>query len=146
MKLIIALLAVLAVASCDRRDERWESLERSLEETRVELETLKRQQALRSPLVHLVFFDLRPDAQRSAFIAEIERLQAIAAIKKMTFGPFEDLHDPRALSEYELVMELRFASAEDYAAYQKDPLHLSVREALRAYLQKPPATYDFVGH
>lgn len=145
MKQVLFLIPLLLVG-CDRRDARWEALERSLEEARVELDTLKSEQAMKAPLVHLVFFDLRPDADRNAFMAEIEKLEAVTAIKWMTFGPFEDLHDPRALSQYELVMELRFARPEDYEKYQTHPVHLAVKAGLGAYLSRPPATYDFVGH
>lgn len=96
------------------------------------------------PLAHFVFFDLKPDVSSKAFMAELEKLKAIDSVSSLSFGPFEDLADPRALSNFEVVMELRFESRAGYDAYQRDPIHLSLKKALGAMLAGPPATYDFV--
>lgn len=109
-----------------------------------ELETLKAADEVQ--LIHIVYFNIKPDLSEEALTAfkkEVDRLAAIDQVKFFKFGPFEDLGDPRALSNYKMVMEMGFNSKEDYMAYQEDPVHLAVKELTMTYLAGPPATYDF---
>lgn len=109
-----------------------------------ELTNLKAEEDEDAPLVHIVLFNLKEDADQAALIAEIKKLEAIEEIQELEVGPFENLGDNRALSEYELIMQMSFVNNEAYQAYQQHPVHLNLKEAAKAYMGGPPATYDFM--
>ena len=59
-------------------------------------------------------------------------------------GPFEELGDTRALSQYGLFMQMSFANKAAYEVYQKHPTHLALRENTGQFMAGPPVTYDFM--
>jgi len=59
-------------------------------------------------LVHLVFFKLKSEQDAPTMIAEIKKLKAIPVVQDFEVGAFEDLGDARALSDYDIVLELVF--------------------------------------
>ena len=95
-------------------------------------------------LVHVVYFKVKPDTDQAAFIAEVKKLSSIEVLEDLEVGPFEDLGDPRALSEYNMVMQMTFADSTAYAAYQAHPTHEALKANTKSYMAGPPATYDFV--
>lgn len=95
-------------------------------------------------LVHVVFFKVKSDADEAALVAEIKKLEEIEEVMDLEVGPFEDLQDTRALSEYSVMMEMSFADEAAYQTYQKHPIHLKLKENAKPFLAGPPATYDFV--
>lgn len=95
-------------------------------------------------LVHIVFFKLKPDADQATVIAEIKKLEAIKEVQNLEVGPFKSLGDKRALSEYSLAMQMTFKDETAYQTYQKHPIHLALKKAVKAFLARPPATYDFI--
>lgn len=95
-------------------------------------------------LVHIVFFKVKPDADRDAFIQEIKKLEAIKEVKELEVGPFEDLGDSRALSDYGVIMQMSFTDSIAYQQYQKHPIHLALKDNTAVFLAGPPATYDFL--
>ena len=109
-----------------------------------ELTSLKAEERKDAPLVHIVLFNLKEDADQAALIAEIKKLEGIEQVQELEVGPFENLEDDRALSEYELIMQMSFVNNEAYQAYQQHPVHLALKEAATAYMGGPPATYDFI--
>ncbi|NET33485.1 MAG: Dabb family protein [Cyanothece sp. SIO1E1] len=109
-----------------------------------ELTNLKAEEDKDAPLVHIVLFNLKEDADQAALIAEIKKLEAIEEIQDLEVGPYENLGDDRALSDYELIMQMSFVNNEAYQAYQQHPVHLTLKEAAKAYMGGPPATYDFM--
>ena len=56
------------------------------------------------PLVHVVYFKVKPDADQSKLIEEINKLEEIEVLQDLEVGSFEDLGDERALSDYQVVM------------------------------------------
>jgi len=94
-------------------------------------------------LVHLVYFKLKEGANKTEFIKEIEKLEAIEQVEDLQYGEFKDLGDARAMSQFDIAMRMGFDSEADYAAYQAHPIHLNLKKAVGAYLAAPPATYDF---
>ena len=96
-----------------------------------------------SALVHIVFFKLKPDADPLSLIDELKKMEAIEQITSLKIGTFQNLGDPRALSDYGLLMEMAFASETAYQAYQQHPIHLAVKASIQPSLAGPPATYDY---
>lgn len=142
----ILLFSLLLLTSCSNATLEAElatSKEKiaALESELTSMQTAKEETA---PLVHIVLFNLKEDADQAALIAEIKKLEAIEEIQELEVGPFENLGDDRALSEYELIMQMSFVNNEAYQAYQQHPVHLALKESAKAYMGGPPATYDFM--
>jgi hypothetical protein len=95
-------------------------------------------------LVHVVYFDMKDDADVSAFITEIEKLRNIEEVQNLEVGTFKNLGDERALSQYELVMQMSFKDSAAYQIYQNHPIHLQLKAAAKSVVAAAPATYDFV--
>lgn len=77
-------------------------------------------------------------------IEEIKKLEAIEQVHEMQVGQFKDLGDQRALSDYELFLQMSFTDEAAYQTYQKHPIHLTLKEKAGAYLAGPPVTYDYI--
>lgn len=123
--------------------QQLDKAETALSEAQAKIAKLESNLADEGELVHIVLFNLKPEADQAALIAEIKKLEEIEVLKDLRVGPFENLEDVRALSDYELIMEMSFEHAADYKAYQEHPIHLALKEAAGAYMAGPPATYDF---
>jgi len=98
------------------------------------------------PIVHMIFLNLKDDLMendRVNFINSIEQLAEINVVHNLNYGNFKDLRDPRALDEYELVIQMQFASHADYLSYQKDERHLKLKQMGGLLLAGPPSTYHF---
>ena len=98
------------------------------------------------PLMHLVMLNVKDDingADLSNLVMQLESLQKIEQVKTLRVGSFKDLQDKRALSDYEVIMEMGFASEAEYRVYQDHPDHIAVRTAITPFLSGPPATYDY---
>lgn len=151
MKKIIMLAGlVFAIFGCKNApdlSEKVAQLETQLSETQKALTEIKEQQVPDSyNLMHMVFLDLKDDLSReaqNAIMADIEALKNIPGVKGLHTGRFEDLGDPRAWRQYDMVLYMRFQNADDYRAYQNNPIHLNLKKNLAQYLAAPPATYDF---
>ncbi len=96
------------------------------------------------PLVHQVFFKLKKGTDIKGLITEIKKLNNIPVLKHLEIGTFADLKDPRALSDYGLMMQMRFANEIDFQTYQTHPIHIALKEKGKAYLGGPPVTYDYI--
>ena len=94
-------------------------------------------------LSHSVFFDLKDDADVAAFIAVLRELERIPVVQDMQVGTFADLEDPRALSDYDVAMEI-ICSEADYPIYQDHEIHDQVRAQVGDYLNAKPAVYDYI--
>lgn len=98
-------------------------------------------------LVHLVYLNTQDDlpaTEKAKLIEELNQLQGIPAVKTFSLGDFKSLNDPRALSDYELLMSISFSNEADYQSYQDHPTHIALKEKLDKYLGGPPATYDYI--
>ena len=97
-------------------------------------------------LVHLVYLDIKDDitdSTKAVLLQSIDSLNNIEQIKSLDVGMFSNLDDPRAMSKFELIMNMKFMGPEDYNIYQNDPIHLRMKDKLGAYLSGPPVTYDY---
>ncbi len=95
-------------------------------------------------LVHVVFFKVKANSDQAAFVAAVKKLEEIEAVMDLEIGPFEDVGDARALSDFSHMMSMSFKDVKAYEAYQKHPIHLGLKEAIKSDLAGPPATYDFM--
>lgn len=114
-----------------------------------ELKTAKKtitelQKEHKDQIVHIVFLNIKAEANRNFLINEIKRLEAIEVVQQLKMGIFEELGDERALSQYELAFQVCLADSMAYQTYQQHPIHLQLKERLKESLAGPPATYDFV--
>lgn len=96
--------------------------------------------------MHLVYLDVKDDLtvhEKSEFENMIRRLEQIPEVLSFQIGVFKDVGDPRALSQYEYVLNLLFENKAAYDIYQSSDIHVNVKKALSNFLSGPPATYDF---
>ena len=137
---------ILIFASCSDSAIKKElsKAKNELDAAKKTIENLKAQIEPEGNLVHVVFLKVKPNADQSALIAEIKKLKNIDEVMDLEFGPFENLGDARALSEYSMMMQMSFADSAAYQNYQKHPIHLALRENTKQFLAGPPATYDFI--
>ncbi|MGB1241059.1 MAG: Dabb family protein [Chitinophagales bacterium] len=125
-------------AELQQKDAQLTALQQKLKEVEPTEENL---------LVHLVFFKVKDDISakdKTKLMQTLEGLAVIEEVKNLEVGNFEDLGDKRALSDYDVVMQMEFSSAADYKEYQEDERHLKAKGVLKSFLAGPPASYDFV--
>ena len=94
-------------------------------------------------LVHLVWFKLKPDTDRADFIQQLKKLDQIEPVCDFEVGQFADLKDPRAMSDYQVAIQMGFKSEEDYQTYQAHRIHLDLKSKIGDYVAGPPVTYDY---
>lgn len=145
MKYIFLFLPTLFVACTDTAVQKELQLtQKQLIEAQAALSELEAATAETGKLVHIVLFKLKPEVDESTVIAEIKKLEEIPEIEELEVGPFQDLGDPRALSDYPLIMEMSFQDETAYQKYQAHPTHLALKEQLGSLLAGPPVTYDYM--
>lgn len=146
MRYTLLLIGFCIVAGCSNAnlEAELDITRHQLAATQAELAELQAVTNQEAALVHIVLFNLKPDADQQALLAEIKKLEEIPFLKDLEVGPFENLGDDRALSDYEMIMQMSFADAEAYQAYQQHPIHLHLKELAGGFMEGPPATYDFI--
>lgn len=145
MKKLLFLLGMTLIACTNSSlQSELETAQSELAVAKATIEELKAEAGGAGALVHIVLFKVKPDADREAFIAEIKKLKEIEAVRELEVGPYEDMGDTRALSDYGVIMEMTFADKNAYENYQKHPVHLALKDNTMSFLAGPPATYDFV--
>lgn len=141
----ISYLLFLLLLGCDNSalQQELEAAQTTIKQLEQELKEVKTA-SVEAPLVHLVLFKLKADADPNVMLTELQKLEAISEVKELEIGPYEDLGDPRALSDYSLIMQMSFIDTAAYQTYQKHPIHLALKENIKPILAGPPATYDFI--
>jgi len=144
--LIILNLFLFGLSSCSDSALQKEltSVQQELEASTPSVKKLQDQIEEEGELVHVVLFKLKSAADQGFLIKEVKKLEAIDEVKDLEVGFFENLEDPRALTEYGMMMEMSFDNVADYKTYQAHPLHLALKENIKAFMAGPPATYDYV--
>lgn len=95
---------------------------------------------------HIVFFDLQDSLDNSEvenILDELNKLKTIEQVQSFSAGAFIDMNDARALSAYDICMQMKFRSQEDYNIYQEHPVHKALKSNVGPFLKSPPKTYDF---
>lgn len=145
MKFFFFFSVLILFACTDSKvQEELMTLQQQVETANQQISQLKSQIEPEGELVHLVFFRVKPDADQAALVAEVKKLESIKEVMDLEIGPFEDLGDARALSDYTMLMQMSFADHAAYERYQKHPIHLALKGNTGSFMAGPPATYDFV--
>lgn len=137
---------ILLLFSCnDNHDqEQLVIIKEQLAKANAKISQLQTQIESEGELVHLVFFKVKSNADQKAFVEAVKKLMAIKTVMDLEIGPFEDLGDDRALSEYTMLLQISFADKAAYENYQQHPIHLALKKNIGQYMDGPPATYDFI--
>lgn len=136
----LCFCGLLFLTACQSTDtSQIDKLTNELIQAKTEIASLKSA----DDLVHIVYFKLKEDASKKGLIAEIKKLKNIEVLDNLEVGVFEDLGDSRAMSDYDVMMQMEFENEEDYKTYQAHPIHLALKKAVGAYLAGPPVTYDY---
>lgn len=145
MKYLMFFIFLAGILSCQNTQavEELEKVKSELNAANEKIESLKAQIEPEGELVHLVFLKVKEEVEMTKLISELKSLAAIEGLKDFELGPFQNLDDSRALSEYDLLMEMSFDNEAAYQKYQADPIHLALKEKLKSMLAGPPATYDY---
>ena len=96
-------------------------------------------------LVHMVFFQLKPDADKQAFFQSFETFKSIVAVKHLEIGNYEDFGQPKSdIAEHSIIVRLTFDNLAAFRQYEQHPAHLASIEATKDMLAGPPVGYDYV--
>lgn len=149
MKKILVVLIYLAVVSCnnDKIKADYLALEKELQETKKELNSVKNAKDDSPGLIHTVYFWLKEDLSQedeAAFLKGLKSLKSIDAVKGMHIGP-------PAPTEAREVVDNSFSYAASYYfddidgqnAYQVDPIHVKFAEDIQGKIIKV-IVYDHV--
>ncbi len=150
--ILFTVILVFLFSCGPDNDAEIEILQEKLREKTSEIDELN--QALeaeglfaRGKLLHLVYFNLKNDLEREMydqFLNEVNRLKSITVVKNLVYGEHEDVGDIRSMKDFEIVMQLTFDDVSSLDEYQKDPIHLDVKDKVGPYLEGPPVVYDFI--
>lgn len=146
MRYISFLLGLGLFLSCSNSDAHKElqNLRVELAAAKSSITDLKAQIEPEGALVHMVFFKIKPAVDINVLMVEFEKLNAIEVVKDLQAGPFEEVGDARALSDYAMMMEMSFDNIDAYKKYQEHPIHLALKEKIKPLMAGPPATYDYI--
>lgn len=97
-----------------------------------------------APLIHIVLLDLKPGIDPDLVIRDIREIEGLPEIAEFRTGKYIDLDDSRSLENFEVAIYTTFENVEAYEAYQKNEVHLALRDKLYDVLLRYPVTYDFM--
>ena len=122
------------------------ALETSLKLTRDSLTTLKRDivRSKKGKLVHLVLFDTKSEDATAELIDSLIILKSIPDVTHFQLGKYESQNDPRALKNYELMMQMQFQNEQAYTRYQLNTTHKRLKETTKHLMAGPPSTYHYI--
>jgi len=141
--LIINVFVFLRCADSPELHQEIIDLKSQLKTTEKTIAELKSSFEPEGDLVHLVLFNLKEGTNQAKVINEIRTLEGIEEVMDLEVGPFQNLGDKRALSDYDLAMQMSFKDINAYKRYQAHPIHLKLKEQVKTLVSGPPATYDF---
>lgn len=146
MKYYLFCVFAIGLLSCGNKDyeKELERMENELAKAKSTIKNLESEIEEEGELIHIVFFDVKKDANLEEVHTEMKKLEGIDVVKDLQYGSFEDLDDDRALSEYNYVLEMSFDGEKEYQQYQAHPIHFALKENVKSFLLAPPATYDYV--
>jgi hypothetical protein len=118
-----------------------------LEKVNLELKTLS-EKASKGKLVHQVYFNLKADLSeidKEIFTDGLEKLGGIEVVESMVVEERKNVGDEqRALTQFDVLMELRFENKAALEVYAKDDFHQEIKKEIGRFLAKPPMTFDYV--
>lgn len=145
---LFLLLIVLTGCQQNALQEQLTACQQELSEKTLALEAIANTSENEDPkLVHTVYLKVKDDiseADRSRLMEGIKTLASIPGVYHFKTGSFKDLGDKRALSDYEVALQMEFLDEEAYRRYQQDSVHIGFKKSVADLLAGPPATHDFV--
>ena len=143
--LIISLIsfALISCGDCPVKKE-LESSQNQVNIANERIDYLESQLNRSGELTHIVLFDIKEGHDMNMVFAQMQKLSEIPGVKNFSFGPYKDLGDSRAASQYEMALSMTFADSTAYKLYQTHPIHLSAQSATRESLAGPPMSYDYI--
>lgn len=147
MKILFTTLILFSLLACQQNQNpdlsnQLKELQEELDMQRMVSRSMENHQ-MRN-LIHMVYFDVKENAEVETLIEEIRMLEEVEALKDLEIGTFKNLGDKRALEKFEVFMQMAFDTEEDYKTYQNHPAHLSLKKSIGKYLAGPPVTYDYI--
>lgn len=141
----LLIIAIFALSACTNTamQEELSAIKQELKTAKEKIDDLEAQIEPEGVLIHHVLFTVKPDADKTALITAIKKLEDIEEVLDLEVGSFEELGDARALSQYGVSVQMSFADKKAYEVYQKHPIHVALRENTKHFMAAPPATYDF---
>jgi len=141
---LLSSILILFACTDTKVQEELLAVKQQLSTANEKISQLETQLEPEGELVHLVFLKVKPDTDQAALLEEVKKIEGIKEVMDLEVGPFENLGDDRALTEYSMLMQMSFTNKTAYQSYQKHPIHLTLKENLGPFLAGPPATYDFM--
>lgn len=146
MRFLTVCLIVFCVTSIGCQQAELEKTRAELEKAKAEVAGVQAGSATATAgkrLVHIVWFKLKEDVDQDALVVELNKLDGIDVVQDLEIGRFQDLQDPRAMSELDMVMQMAFQSEADYRTYQQHPVHVQLKQDVGQFIAGPPVTYDY---
>lgn len=143
MKILLFLLIAFGAMACNNHGPHVEIEKAKAELAQAQLKIKKLTEEESGRITHIVFFNLKADADENSFISEIKKLNEINEVKDLEVGPYKDLGDSRAMNEFDVVMEMSFKDEAAYRNYQAHPIHKNLKNFAKGSLESAPVTYDY---
>jgi len=97
-------------------------------------------------LIHTVILKLKPEATEhriEEIITELKSLSSIKETKCLQVATQAHTSDPRAKTDYHIILQIAFDNEEELQSYSTHPYHLEVRSGLKNDLAQVPVVYDY---
>lgn len=153
------LLTIIILSSCQSSDEavieaqeyatiaqaQAKEAQAQVEKAQATIDSLVK--ANDTGIIHTIYLTTKPDLSdedKAKFITTVESLGQIEQVKSIEVAERLNVGDEeRALTKYNIILQMRFDNLEDLKIYDKDEFHAQVRGQLKEYLAGPPASFDF---
>jgi len=106
---------------------------------------IKKTEIFTSPeeIRHLVFLDVKPEVNLDSLIEELNHLSNLKSVSSFNVGKYKELNDPKAMSDYELILDITFDNKAAYLSYQSDSLHQTMIIKSKKCMAGPPVSFDY---
>ena len=143
---LLILFTVFILIGCidSSKQDDFNKLKKELEAANATITKLENQLPSKGDIVHMVFVKMKPGNDTQVLISELRKMEKIEGLNNLQFGLFENLEDPYAMSDFDFMLQMSFASKADYAKYQKDKLHLDIIEKSKNLVAEPPISFDYL--
>ena len=96
-------------------------------------------------LIHTVYFQLKPEANKETLITSLETFEGIEVAKSVEIGESLDTGNPESmLSDHSVTVRITFDNLEDFRIYEKHPIHLASIEDTKELMAAQPIGYDYI--
>lgn len=97
-------------------------------------------------LVHTVILKLKDstsESRRAEIIKLLDSLKKIEVTQNLYTAIRAETPDPRAKTDYDIILQMTFNDIEELVSYSEDPFHLDIRKQLKDDLSEAPVVYDY---